>query len=77
MLWFSGPPVDLARARPPQHSLAYLNFLASKRKTQTAVNGTSEHEPAAKKQRLVPVSQRAQETWQKMQAEGSLSTFAL
>ncbi|KAH9836628.1 uncharacterized protein C8Q71DRAFT_758865 [Rhodofomes roseus] len=32
VLWFASPPVDRARSRPPQHSLAYLHFLAKKRK---------------------------------------------
>lgn len=33
VLWFSGPPVDIARAQPLRHSLDYLHYLARKRKT--------------------------------------------
>ncbi|KZV81764.1 hypothetical protein EXIGLDRAFT_685606, partial [Exidia glandulosa HHB12029] len=72
ILWFSGPPVDMAHSRPPQHSLAYLDFLASKRKKRESgeeedspVNGHTE-----KKQRLVPISMRAKEAWAKMQEAG-------
>jgi chromatin structure-remodeling complex subunit RSC1/2 len=32
VLWFSAPPMNVARAPPPKHSLAYLHFLATKRK---------------------------------------------
>ncbi|THH06660.1 hypothetical protein EW145_g3937 [Phellinidium pouzarii] len=40
VLWFSGPPNDIARTAPPRHSLDYLHFLAMKRKRQLqAANG--------------------------------------
>jgi chromatin structure-remodeling complex subunit RSC1/2 len=32
LLWFSAPPVNIARDPGPRHSLAYLHFLAKKRK---------------------------------------------
>lgn len=32
VLWFAGPPLNMARAKGPRHSLAYLQFLAAKRK---------------------------------------------
>ncbi|KAI5117803.1 hypothetical protein M0805_004563 [Coniferiporia weirii] len=39
VLWFPGPPNDVARAVPPRHSLEYLHFLAMKRKRQ--IQGTN------------------------------------
>ncbi|KAG6902000.1 hypothetical protein C0995_005800 [Termitomyces sp. Mi166 len=32
VLWFPGPPVDIARPTKPKYSLTYLHFLATKRK---------------------------------------------
>uniref|UniRef100_A0A8H7Y6I3 Uncharacterized protein n=1 Tax=Psilocybe cubensis TaxID=181762 RepID=A0A8H7Y6I3_PSICU len=32
VLWFAAPPLNMARAKGPRHSLAYLEFLAAKRK---------------------------------------------
>ena len=34
VLWFPAAPVDVARPRPPRHSLEYLNFVALKRKRE-------------------------------------------
>lgn len=34
VLWFSGPPIDVARTPAPQHSLKYLHYMAMKRKDQ-------------------------------------------
>lgn len=34
MLWFSGPPLNIPRAPSAKHSLAYLHFLAMKRKQE-------------------------------------------
>lgn len=34
VLWFPGPPVDIAHPTEPKHSLEYLHFLAMKRKRQ-------------------------------------------
>ena len=47
VLWFSGPPMDVARPPGPRHSLDYLHFLAMKRKreqnqSQTPGQGTQE-----------------------------------
>ncbi len=36
MLWFAGPPMNMARVPAPQHSLAYLHYLAMKRKRGVA-----------------------------------------
>ncbi|KAG1852461.1 hypothetical protein DFJ58DRAFT_612554, partial [Suillus subalutaceus] len=32
LFWFAAPPMNTARTPPPQHSLTYLHFLATKRK---------------------------------------------
>ncbi|KAF8907675.1 hypothetical protein CPB84DRAFT_1674763 [Gymnopilus junonius] len=32
VLWFAAPPLNMSRAKGPQHSLTYLQFLAAKRK---------------------------------------------
>ncbi|KAH7103153.1 hypothetical protein BKA62DRAFT_742637 [Auriculariales sp. MPI-PUGE-AT-0066] len=55
ILWFSGPPVNVARPRPAQHTLAYLDFLATKAK-RTAPDSDSEDGQARK--RLEPASKR-------------------
>lgn len=34
VLWFPAPPVDAPRKSAPQYSLAYLHFLARKRKRE-------------------------------------------
>ncbi|EPQ61248.1 hypothetical protein GLOTRDRAFT_135767 [Gloeophyllum trabeum ATCC 11539] len=47
LLWFSGAPMNVARPSGPQYSLAYLHFLAKKRKANQAV-GTDE-DPNKKK----------------------------
>lgn len=36
MLWFPAPPVDIPRPRGPECSLAYLAYLARKRKNKGA-----------------------------------------
>ena len=38
VLWFGAAPINAARPSAPKHSLAYLHFLASKRKRDAAVN---------------------------------------
>jgi len=35
VLWFGGPPLNMPRVKGPCHSLAYLQFLAAKRKRVT------------------------------------------
>ncbi|KAG1814375.1 uncharacterized protein BJ212DRAFT_1482112 [Suillus subaureus] len=37
LFWFAAPPMNTARTPPPQHSLAYLHFLATKRKKELDV----------------------------------------
>lgn len=32
VLWFSAPPMNIARIPPPKHSITYLHFLATKNK---------------------------------------------
>ncbi|KAF8588485.1 hypothetical protein K439DRAFT_1384573 [Ramaria rubella] len=34
VLWFSGPPIDVARTPAPQHSLKYLHYLAKRKKEE-------------------------------------------
>jgi chromatin structure-remodeling complex subunit RSC1/2 len=34
LFWFAAPPMNIARTPPPQHSMAYLHFLATKRKKE-------------------------------------------
>ncbi|KAJ7778189.1 hypothetical protein B0H16DRAFT_880062 [Mycena metata] len=41
MLWFPGPPMDVARPPPPRHRLQYLHFLAKKYGPELELN-TSE-----------------------------------
>jgi len=36
LFWFAAPPMNAARTPPPRHSLAYLHFLATKRKKEFA-----------------------------------------
>ncbi|GLB36753.1 putative bromo adjacent homology domain containing protein [Lyophyllum shimeji] len=43
VLWFPAPPVDIARPAKPKYSLAYLHFLATKRKREV----TEPEEPDA------------------------------
>jgi chromatin structure-remodeling complex subunit RSC1/2 len=61
VLWFSAPPADAARAPPPQYSLKYLHWLATKkRKTERADSGEGagamdvdgEDEEMAKRRRM-------------------------
>jgi chromatin structure-remodeling complex subunit RSC1/2 len=35
VLWFPAPPVDAPRKATPKYSLAYLHFLAARRKRET------------------------------------------
>jgi len=38
VLWFPAPPVDAPRRAAPKYSLAYLHFLAMKRKQKVAID---------------------------------------
>ncbi|KAH7884088.1 hypothetical protein F5I97DRAFT_1813837 [Phlebopus sp. FC_14] len=56
LLWFAAPPQNIARPPAPKHSLAYLHFLAQKRKEKTestpdAMDVDNSQPSAAKKQR--------------------------
>ena len=55
VLWFASPPVDLPRPPPPQYSLKYLHWLATKRRAEDA--DASGKEGEAKRLRLT-ASQR-------------------
>ncbi|KAK7019739.1 hypothetical protein VNI00_017979 [Paramarasmius palmivorus] len=52
VLWFASPPLNVAPTPKPQHSLAYLHFLATKRKREQQEEGGSQtaEESAPKKQ---------------------------
>lgn len=58
VLWFSGPPIDVARTPTPQHSLKYLHYLAMRRKRKHGMNDSNgvddngAHGRAATKQRM-------------------------
>ena len=41
LLWFSGPPLDIARKREPQYSLEYLHYLTKKRKLAKSASATN------------------------------------
>ncbi|EJD04577.1 uncharacterized protein FOMMEDRAFT_167736 [Fomitiporia mediterranea MF3/22] len=66
VLWFSGPPVDVARPVTPRHSLEYLHFLAMKRKREMEGN-TREESDDSKRSRTVKAppaaSQLLEELW--------------
>ncbi|PCH33194.1 hypothetical protein WOLCODRAFT_93094 [Wolfiporia cocos MD-104 SS10] len=49
VLWFAAPPVDIARTPAPQHSLAYLHFLAQKRKRNESADVST-----SKRQKVPP-----------------------
>ena len=57
VLWFSGPPLNMPRVKGSRYSLAYLQFLAAKRKrgtteedaNQTVDDGDRGAEPATKR----------------------------
>ncbi|KAG1741799.1 uncharacterized protein EDB91DRAFT_315460 [Suillus paluster] len=60
LFWFSAPPMNSARTPPPLHSLAYLHFLATKRKKELAtgsdtmdVDGEATSTGPSKRQRTV------------------------
>jgi len=48
VLWFSAPPMNIARIPPPKHSITYLHFLATKNKR---AKEDVDVDPAAKRQR--------------------------
>lgn len=73
VLWFSGPPIDIAHTPTPKHSLTYLHFLAKKRKRKDGqedipkANGDTET-PTPPKKKL--------QTYKEMAAEAWASTYA-
>ncbi|KAH7925669.1 hypothetical protein BV22DRAFT_416009 [Leucogyrophana mollusca] len=56
VLWFAAPPMNVARTPAPKHSLAYLHFLATKRKQESdranAMDVDGEAAPDTKRQRI-------------------------
>lgn len=57
VLWFAAPPMNMARIPAPQHSVAYLHYLAMKRKRDAnAVDAMDMDEQSSTKRRNVPPS---------------------
>lgn len=60
VLWFAAPPMNVARPPAPKHSLAYLHFLAMKRKREEEGGDSSQpvdvegEPPQPKRQRAPP-----------------------
>lgn len=61
VLWFAAPPLNMARVKGPRYSLAYLQFLAAKRKhgvTEEETSGDGDgsdaggNEPVTKRTRV-------------------------
>ncbi|KDR68767.1 hypothetical protein GALMADRAFT_256616 [Galerina marginata CBS 339.88] len=81
VLWFAAPPLNMPRAKGPRHSLAYLQFLASKRRidSDSASNemGNYGGGRAPKRARIsVPptVTETMQQVWKEMQTDLSMLT---
>ncbi|OJA10610.1 hypothetical protein AZE42_09931 [Rhizopogon vesiculosus] len=60
LFWFAAPPMNVAQTPPPRHSLAYLHFLATKRKNELTtgsdamdVDGEASSSGSSKRQRTV------------------------
>lgn len=64
VLWFASPPLNVAHAPAPKYSLAYLHFLAMKRKAEREGGGTS-------KRQKVQVSSSVTEISKKVFAEAA------
>lgn len=58
VLWFAAPPVDIAHPPGPQYSLAYLSYLAKKRKSENTLDAmdvdTAEAGVASKRRKQPP-----------------------
>jgi len=53
-LWFSGPPLDMARTPAPRYSLDYLYYLALEKKRKAGEQVDDALLPAQKRPRIVP-----------------------
>ncbi|PPQ87841.1 hypothetical protein CVT25_009493 [Psilocybe cyanescens] len=81
VLWFAAPPLNMARANGPRHSLAYLQFLAAKRKKDHTEHETDDDDKmdhdegqAAKRARtyVAPtVTETMQALWREMFIDGA------
>ncbi|KAG6849765.1 hypothetical protein H0H93_005447 [Arthromyces matolae] len=72
VLWFSAAPVDIARPTKPKYSLAYLHFLANKRKRELADPESDDHENDPKRERFdapPTVMETLVSAWRKINAE--------
>ena len=52
VLWFSAPPLNVAHPPAPKYSLAYLHYLAKKRKRESEGADSNDSNEVAKRQRL-------------------------
>ncbi|TFK47979.1 hypothetical protein OE88DRAFT_1635762 [Heliocybe sulcata] len=67
LLWFSGPPINVSHAPGPQYSLAYLHFLAKKRKA------AQENEVDEASKRRKPAPRTATEIVNSVLSDGSIA----
>ena len=54
LLWFSGPPLDVARTPAPRYSLDYLYYLALEKKRKAGERVDDALLPVQKRPRIVP-----------------------
>jgi len=52
VLWFSGPPIDIAKPTAPRHSIAYLHFRAMQIKRKKE-DDNPDSSSAEKRQKMV------------------------
>ena len=76
MLWFAAPPLNQPRAKGPRHSLAYLQFVAAKRKGASNEDGGGQGDAngvTTKKARLSvapTVMETMRDVWKEMSIDG-------
>ncbi|KAM6497751.1 hypothetical protein JOM56_005699 [Amanita muscaria] len=54
VLWFPAPPMNIARTPPPQHSLTYLHYLATKRKRELGLTDEADGDGQSPAKRVLP-----------------------
>ena len=70
VFWFSAPPLNVAHSPAPKYSLAYLHFLATKRKKEMeAADGKDVDIDAALKRQRLQGTPTVTETLNKLLAE--------
>ena len=82
VLWFAAPPMNVSRARGPRYSLAYLTFIATKRKrasgreegTKDEWEGGSEAGKKRAREGFPPsVTETMNEVWKEMRGDGCVT----